>query len=281
MTTTLTQTGTAISATRTDLPSHALIFYVAITFAITWGIGGTFIFLPEWAEATFGQLSGLHPLYFLATWAPAIAGIGLVFAYGGISGLGAFLSRLTLWRGGLWWLFILLGMPLLYVIGSLIKGGGLIADLPEEGLGVAFLIAGLMFFLGPIEEFGWRGVAQPILQRHVPPFWAAIIIGTVWGVWHLPGFYLAGVIYADWNFPLFLLGCVTLAVLVTPIFNASKGSLLLPMMFHWQAIMPFWPDAQPWDTWFFLGLAAVIVWLKRDTMFARPGPVTRVIPERV
>ncbi|MCC0023799.1 MAG: CPBP family intramembrane metalloprotease [Hyphomicrobiaceae bacterium] len=261
-----------------DLPSHALVSYFAITFAITWGIGGTFIFLPDWAEATFGQLSGLHPLYFLATWAPAIAGIGLVWAYGGLSGLRAFFSRLTLWRGGLWWLFILIAMPLVFIAGSLIKGGGLLADLPEEGLGVAFLITGLMFFLGPIEEFGWRGVALPILQRHVAPVWAAIIIGTVWGLWHLPAFYLSGVVFADWDFPLFLCGCVVLAVLVTPIFNATQGNLLLPMMFHWQAIIPFWPDAQPWDTWIFAAIAAVIIWVKRDTMFSSPGAVTRVIP---
>jgi len=51
---------------------------------------------------------------------------------------------------------------------------------------------------------------------------------------------------------------VTLAILITPIFKSARGSLLLPMLSHWQLINPFWPDAQPWDTWIFVGVAVII-----------------------
>ena len=44
-----------------------------------------------------------------------------------------------------------------------------------------------------------------------------------------------------------------LAVIVTPLFNSSRGSILLPALFHLQVINPIWPDAQPWDTLFFVG----------------------------
>lgn len=110
------------------------------------------------------------------------------------------------------------------------------------------------------------------------PLWAGALIGTAWGVWHLPAFYLAGVVYENWSFLPFLVGNIILAVLVTPIFNATRGSLLLPMLFHWQLINPFWPDAQPWDSWILIVVAAVIVWWKRDEMFSRDGAVTEVIP---
>jgi hypothetical protein len=50
------------------------------------------------------------------------------------------------------------------------------------------------------------------------------------------------------------------------------------MVFHWQLINPFWPDAQPWDTWILVGVAIVIVWWNRDAMFRREGAVTEVIP---
>lgn len=110
------------------------------------------------------------------------------------------------------------------------------------------------------------------------PLWAGALIGTVWGVWHLPTFYLAGVVFAEWSFLPFFIGNITLAILVTPIFNATRGSLLLPMLFHWQLINPFWPDAQPWDTWLLVGVAAVVVWWKRDVMLSREGAVTEVIP---
>ncbi|MFN2328723.1 MAG: hypothetical protein ABR612_07390 [Chromatocurvus sp.] len=56
----------------------------------------------------------------------------------------------------------------------------------------------------------------------------------------------------------FFIGNVTLAILITPIFKSARGSLLLPMLSHWQLINPFWPDAQPWDTWIFVGVAVII-----------------------
>lgn len=259
------------------LPSMALLPFLVITFAITWGVIGGYIYFADTMNAVFGEISGRHPLYFLATWAPALAAFVLVFAHGGTPALRAFLSRLLLWRcDAIWWLFILIGIPLVFVAGALIKGGPVLAPIPPEGAGAMLALLLTMLFLGPVEEFGWRGVAQPLLQRHVAPFWAGAMIGAVWGLWHLPAFYLAGVVFAEWSFLPFFIGNVTLAILVTPIFNASRGSLLLPMLFHWQLINPFWPDAQPWDTWILVGIAALVVWWKRDTMLSRNGAVTEV-----
>ncbi len=264
---------------RHSVPSVALVAFVAGTFAITWGIIGSYIVFPETAARLLGEISGGHPLYFLGTWAPAITGLTLVLAYTGRAGLRRFLSRVLLWRCDItWWLFILLGIPLVYMAGSSMKGGPLLAPLPPEGAGPVLALLGMMLFLGPVEEFGWRGVAQPILQRHMAPIWAGATIGAIWGLWHLPAFYLAGVVYAEWSFLPFFIGNVTLAILVTPIFNSARGSLLLPMLFHWQLINPFWPDAQPWDTWILVAVAAAVAWWKRDVMFTRDSAVTEVVP---
>jgi membrane protease YdiL (CAAX protease family) len=261
------------------LPSYALSIFAALTFSVTWGVIGSYIYFPDQATATFGEMSGSHPLYFLATWAPGITGILLVFAFGGMTGLRAFLSRLFYWRcAPIWWVFILVGIPLVFIAGSVIKGGPILAPVPPDGVSAMFALTIMMLFLVPMEEFGWRGVAQPLLQRHVAPFWAGTIIGAAWGVWHLPAFYLAGVVYENWSFLPFFIGNVTLAILVTPIFNNARGSLLLPMLFHWQLVIPFWPDAQPWDTRILVVVAVVVVWQNRKTMFTRDGAVTDVIP---
>lgn len=266
-----------------DLPLHAtaraLLAFLALTFAITWGVIGSYIFLSAEMTARFGQISGSHPLFFLATWAPAIAGFTVVLFSAGLGDLRRFLSRLLIWHCPVsWWGFILLVIPLVFMAGSLIKGGPLLAPMPPEGVRATVSVMFMMLLLGPIEEFGWRGVAQPLLQRHVAPFWAGVLIGAIWGIWHLPAFYLAGVVFAQWSFLPFFIGNITLAVLVTPIFNAARGSLLLPMLFHWQLINPFWPDAQPWDTWILVGVAALVVWWKREKMFTRAGAVTEVVP---
>jgi membrane protease YdiL (CAAX protease family) len=201
----------------------------------------------------------------------------VVYRRGGVSGLRGFLSRLRLWRGSWGWAgFILLGLPLVFVAGSLVKGGPVLAPWPPEGIGAVVAVLFIMLLLGPVEEFGWRGVMQPILQRHIAPVWAGLLIGATWGIWHLPAFFLAVMVFADWNFVPFFIGNVTLAVLVTPIFNRARGSLLWPMLFHWQLINPFWPDAQPWDTWILVALTVVVVWVNRSTMFTRTGAVTAV-----
>ncbi len=262
-----------------EIPSRAIFGFLGLTFAITWGLVGCYIVAPNWASASFGTISGSHPFFFLATWAPAMSAFAVVVFFGGVQGLKTFLSRLFMWRGSLpWALFILLVIPAVFAIGSLIKGGALFAPLPPEGVTAMVAVSLMMLFLGPIEEFGWRGVAQPILQRHMAPHWAGMVIGTIWGIWHLPAIFLAGTVFAGWNFFPFLVGNITLAVLVTPLFNASRGSLLWPMLFHWQLILPFWADAQPYDTWILLAVTSVVVWWKRETMLHRGNAVKEIIP---
>jgi membrane protease YdiL (CAAX protease family) len=262
-----------------DLRTSALLPFLAITFLITWGLIGVYIFAPASAAAAFGEISGSHPFFFLATWAPAIAASLVVVYHGGASGIRAFLSRLLLWRCPPGWIaFILILLPLVFVAGSLIKGSPVLAPLPPEGARPVVAVMFMMLLLGPIEEFGWRGVMQPLLQRHMAPIWAGLIIGATWGLWHLPAFFLSSTVYAEWSFLPFFIGNVTLAVLVTPILNSTQGSLLWPMLFHWQLINPFWPDAQPWDTIILIGVAVIVVWWNRATMFTREGAVTEVVP---
>ncbi|MEP2533085.1 CPBP family intramembrane glutamic endopeptidase [Shimia sp.] len=264
------------------VPSTAMWVFFGLTFAITWGVVGIYILWPVWASSKFGEISGTHPFFFLATWAPAISAFTLVLYFSGLPGLRAFLSRLFLWRCAPGWVgFILIGIPVVYMMGSLLKGGSVLAPLPPEGTSGLIAVLFMMLFLGPIEEFGWRGIAQPILQRHVAPVWAGAFIGTIWGIWHVPAFFLSGTVFGNWNFLPFLIGNITLAVLVTPIFNRSGGSLLWPVLFHWQLINPFWPDAQPYDTWILVGVTLFVVWWNRDTMFSKNGAVTSVIPVSV
>jgi hypothetical protein len=94
----------------------------------------------------------------------------------------------------------------------------------------------------------------------------------------IPAFFLSGTIFASSNFFPFLVGNIAIAVLVTPLFNAARGSLLWPMLFHWQLILPIWPDAQRYDTWLLVAVAVAVVWWNRDSMLHRGDAVTEVIP---
>lgn len=136
-----------------------------------------------------------------------------------------------------------------------------------------------MAIKGPVEEFGRRGLALPLLQRKLAPIWAGLILGAIWGVWHFPAFQLSGTPQSAWSFTPFFVGSVAVSVICTQLFNASRGSILLPALFHFQLINPIWPDAQPYDTLFFAAAALLVVWFNRKVMFSREWGLTEVIPK--
>lgn len=90
---------------------------------------------------------------------------------------------------------------------------------------------------------------------------------------------LSGTEQSAWSFLPFFTGIIALSVIVTPLFNASRGSIFLPALFHFMLINPVWPDAQPYDTYIFALVAAVIVWLNRETLFTRRYSIIEVVPQ--
>ena len=263
-----------------QIPFISLLPFLLITFGLSWGMLALFILLPAQMTAIFGRITGNHPLFFLAVYAPAIAAFIIVMVRTSAGGLRRFLSRLLLWRCSLlWYAFLIIGIPLVFYGGSAWKGNLFNEPFPFssiQALLVALLLAAIK---GPIEEFGWRGFALPLLQRKLAPIWAALILGAVWGLWHLPAFLLSGTQQSAWSFAPFVVGTIAISVIMTPLFNASRGSILLPALMHFQLINPIWPDAQPYDTYILLGIAAMVIWFNRKMMSSRDGTVTQVVPK--
>jgi membrane protease YdiL (CAAX protease family) len=259
------------------MTTKTLTPFLVITFLLTWGLAAVLFLFYDQVVAIFGEVSTSNPLYILAVYSPGIAGTFLVLRHYGLKGLGSVLQRLTLWRAPLkWWLFLLLGVPVIFFAGAAIKGT--ISDpFPFTPWYQVLPALGMALFLGPIEEFGWRGVALPLLQRKFTPFWAGLILGLVWAAWHVPAFMMGGTPQSNWSFIPFFAGVVALSIVLTPLFNASKGSLLIAVLYHFQMMNPLWPDAQPWDSLIIILAAVVIVWLNRDTMFRHGHAVTDVL----
>jgi len=260
------------------VPVHSLAPFVVLTFGLSWGIIALFILAPETMTAVFGTFSGDHPLFLLAIYSPSIAGIALVAFHGGAEGLRGYLGRLALWRcPPAWYGFILVVTPLLFIVGAALKGIPPVDWLPEGPAFSVLAAMGLMALKGAWEEPGWRGFALPLLQRRLVPFWAGLVVGAVWGVWHLPAFLLSGTDQSNWAFMPFVAGSMALSLIMVAMVNASRGSILLPALFHYQLINPLWPDAQPYDNALFIVAAVVVVWLNRQAMFSRDFAVTSVI----
>jgi len=259
-----------------DLRMRDLVPFVGITFLLAWGILGLYLFVPEAMRALFGELTGRHPLFYLAVYAPALAALALVLIRCGAGGVRRFLGRFRFWglaRG--WTIFLVLVVPLPFFLGAAVRGDG-----GWEPGAVGSLLPALLLMLikGPVEEIGWRGVALPLLQRRLRPLWAALVLGGVWGLWHFPAFLLSGTPQSSWNFGAFFLGTVALSVIVTTLYNRSRGSLWVPVIFHFQMINPLWPDGQPYDTLFFALMAVGVVALDWKSMWHGERAAITVVP---
>ena len=82
------------------------------------------------------------------------------------------------------------------------------------------------------EEIGWRGYVLPRLQSKMSALSAALIIGPIWALWHLP-LWLTGepgrtpTLYAG-----FVVSVIALSVVLTWVYNSTGGSLLFVVLLH-------------------------------------------------
>lgn len=265
------------SKTRSSMTIRTLIPFLVITFGLTWGIAALLILFTDRIVAIFGEISMINPLFILAVYSPGITGVFLVWWHYGTEGLASFFRRLTLWRmSTLWWLFLILGIPGIVYAAAAVKGT--ISDsFPFSPWSQVLPALAIALFPGPIEEFGWRGLALPLLQRRFIPLWAGLILGVIWAVWHVPAFLMSGVPQSAWSFTPYFAGVVAVSVILTPMFNDARGSLLIAVLYHFQLMNPIWPDAQPWDNLLFVAAAVIVVWLNRRTMFERDSAATEII----
>jgi hypothetical protein len=175
----------------------------------------------------------------------SLAGIVLAAVEGRTGGVRELLGRLVIWRVGIqWWAFALLftiipSVAALYLFNLL---GG--PEVDWSGLKPLFSVVPmfivLTIFAGMGEEFGWRGFALPRLQARHNALVSSLIVGLVWGIWHIPLFLTQGTTQSKWladagwipavlGYTVF---CMAWSIQYTWVFNNTKGSVLLAAVMH-------------------------------------------------
>ncbi|HEX6383683.1 MAG TPA: CPBP family intramembrane glutamic endopeptidase, partial [Anaerolineae bacterium] len=162
----------------------------------------------------------------------------------GKEGVLALLRRFLIWRvSWKWYLVALLLLPAVQFASVLLTT--LVTGVPADysnamvyevvPLSAHWLILIVPWFLFEMltngEEMGWRGYVLPRLQARHNALVASLIVGVIWGVWHLPKFLGTGV-SSERSFAWFVVAHVALAVLYTWLYNNTGGSLLLVTLFH-------------------------------------------------
>jgi membrane protease YdiL (CAAX protease family) len=176
---------------------------------------------------------------------------------------------------------------------------GSVAAFGAPSPGVTFGLVGVvlvefvrvLFLGGPVEEeLGWRGFALPRLQQHLNALDASILLGLVWGLWHLPLYFVLGTGQSEMlgaaTSPAFAIGgfigwTIGLSVLFTWLFNQTGGSLLVVILFHTAVnLAAFLPTAVGSG-----GAAALLnvllTWLAAILVVVRFGRARLVSPPRV
>jgi membrane protease YdiL (CAAX protease family) len=209
---------------------HPLISFFVLTYAVAWLL---------WAPLVIFSDSMPGPVAFvlrmLGTLVPSVLGLLFVGLLRGRSGVLTLLRRLIRGRIRLRWYMAALGLTMLapLAVGLSILMGGSTPVVENTILGVLFLFA-FMIFPGSAlgEELGWRGFALPRMQARNSALKASLIIGVLWGSWHLPLWLLGRESNPISLFAPFVVAVIATSVICTWLYNNTGGSLLIIVLYH-------------------------------------------------
>ena len=218
--------------------TRKIIMFFLIAYGFTW------LFWISEALAARGLLGSSIIVDFLlgpynpAAWGPFVSAILLAFWFQRGKGVLGLLKKGVDYKfAKKWWIPTILLCPL-------IIGGALgIAALAGENIPELYWISNpalilvnfvvILFTGGPLqEEFGWRGFALPRLQRRFNALVSSIIIGFMWGLWHLPYFFIGTEITYAYGIIPQIFSAILLSILLTWLFNNTGGSILVSLIFH-------------------------------------------------
>jgi uncharacterized protein len=212
--------------------TRRLRVYLACTFGLTFSAWGTLVFLQP--AVSYGTPKFLLP-YAVGGLGPTIAAYVAVLATRADAPLREFHRSVFRWQVPIRWYLVAMGLPIAL---TLISAGLTMVVHPDDLHPVlakpwyAFvpyffeMVAG-----GGLEEFGWRGIAQPELERRFRLPAAAWIVGSLWAVWHLPLFALPGVPQYGRNFASFAAALLGDAMILAWL-RSQTGSVFHCILFH-------------------------------------------------
>jgi membrane protease YdiL (CAAX protease family) len=231
------------------IKNRPVLVYFILTFTISWG---SFLFIiggPGGIPATTDQFQTLLPFVIpLFIIGPCAAGLMMTGLTSGMAGFHGLISRVSKWRVGVgWYAIALLSAPVLFTavhsalsFVSPVFLPGIITSNDKAALLLSGLAGGVI--VGVLEEIGWTGFATTKLRLRTDMLSTGLILGVMWGAWHLlpHNFWavsissgdLSPVLFATLNGLSFLLGqLAAFRILMVWVYERT-GSLLLAMLMH-------------------------------------------------
>lgn len=213
--------------------------FLGLTFAFSWGFWWPEVVVVNGGTLPFGLTDYFAQPGSPAAWGPLIGAVLSALIVGGWGAVGALLKRGIMARfAWVYYAVIFLTFPIL--IGGAMALALIMGEtMPQsEGLQdpgvlpIAFLF--ILFLGGPLqEEFGWRGVLLPKLLERFGPSASSIMVGLVWGLWHLPLFYLPSqAFYYERPVWGLVLSTVLISFIFTWLYRRTRGSIWAMLLLH-------------------------------------------------
>jgi len=169
----------------------------------------------------------------LAITTPTISAVIISGLNDGLQGIKNLFAGFRIWKVNFLWYFaglLFIIAPMIFALFYLLFGGQAPGPAPTYTLPIFLLDLFLSLITGPLnEEAGWRGYALPRLQSRFSALTSSIILGILWGFWHLP-LYL---VYTRMPFYIFIFLNIILSIFITWGYNNTKGSLVIAVLFHY------------------------------------------------
>jgi len=223
-----------MNQTTAFLKRHSLVLGIELMFLLTWPL--------DLVNTGIVQVELPFIVLLFLGWGFVFASVIMTGLTLGKEGVVSLLKRYLQWRvNWKWYLAAFLLEPFLIVLGVYANAlaTGVAPDFSKImayklfGASAALPLFVLPFFLIDFiangEEIGWRGYVLPRLQAKYSALTSTLILGVVWGFWHLPKFLTH---FSLSSFAWFMGHTVAVAFLYTWLYNGTKGSLLMVTLFH-------------------------------------------------
>ena len=216
--------------------------FFLLTFAYSWVIWIPSVLDGIGVELPFSVAGYSTLVVIIGAFAPMLAAITLVAREAGWKGTKGFLGRALDFRFKPIYLVLALALPvLIHAIAhylALAVGLDVAQTLFPTEIPVAPIVLAIPYFIlmlligGGQEEFGWRGYAQEPLQEKYGVIPASLVIGVIWGIWHLPLWFMAGDLHDSYSFLAFVTMTTSISIVYAWLYNSSGKKLIPVMFFH-------------------------------------------------
>ncbi len=180
-----------MSNTRSLINQHPVLSYYLLTFLLSYGSLLIMLLragLPATRQEMNGTVMFAIPFMLLG---PSISGLLMTGLVDGRAGFRDLWGRLRRWRVGAGWYALALLLPaalnLAVPLGLSLFSSEYLPRVFTAADKTSRLIMNLTAGLvtGVCEEIGWMGFAAPKLRQRYSSIQTGLIIGVLWGLWHI------------------------------------------------------------------------------------------------